>query len=87
MYAPSGTGVRLVAVEYMMPLSTWSGGVPDLSGQPFDGPMPEHEHGTSGDHYDQHAWVPQPRRRAGHVEPVHRVLSRACATSALRPAA
>ncbi len=58
VYAPSGNGTRLVAVEYMMPLSTWSGEkAPDLFGKPFDGPMPEHEHDTSGPHYDQHVWV------------------------------
>ena len=58
VYAPSGDGVRLAAVEYMMPLSTWSGpGVPNLFGTPFDGPMAEHEPGTSGDHYDHHAWI------------------------------
>lgn len=58
VYAPSGNGVRLAAVEYMMPLSSWTGsGPPNLFGKPFDGPMTEHEHGTSGDHYDQHAWI------------------------------
>ncbi len=58
VYAPSGKGVRLVAVEYMMPLSTWSGSdAPNLFGKPFDGPMAEHEPDTSGPHYDQHAWV------------------------------
>jgi hypothetical protein len=58
VYAPSDNGVRLGAVEYMMPLSTWnSTEPPDLFGKPFDGPMPEHEPNTSGIHYDQHAWV------------------------------
>lgn len=58
VYAPSGNGVRLVAVEYMMPVEDWTGSEPpNLFGKPFDGPMPEHEHGTSGDHYDQHAWI------------------------------
>ena len=58
VYAPSGRGERLVAVEYMMPLSTWSGmEAPDLFGKPFDGPMPEHEPNTSGVHYDQHFWI------------------------------
>lgn len=58
VYAPSGNDVRLGAVEYMMPLATWSGpGAPNLFGKPFDGPMAEHEPNTSGDHYDQHAWV------------------------------
>ena len=58
VYAPSGNGVRLGAVEYMMPLSTWnSTEAPNLFGKPFDGPMAEHEPNTSGVHYDQHAWV------------------------------
>lgn len=58
VYAPSGNGVRLAAVEYMMPLSTWNGSeAPDLFGKPFDGPMHEHEHDTSGEHYDQHLWI------------------------------
>ncbi len=58
VYAPYGKGVRLGAVEYMMPVSTWTGsGAPDLFGKPFDGPMAEHEPNTSGVHYDQHAWI------------------------------
>ena len=58
VYAPSGNDVRLGAVEYMMPLSTWnSTEAPNIFGKPFDGPMAEHEPNTSGVHYDQHAWV------------------------------
>ncbi len=58
VYAPSGNGVRLGAVEYMMPLSTWnSTQAPNIFGKPFDGPMAEHEPNTSGIHYDQHAWI------------------------------
>lgn len=58
VYVPSGNGVRLAAVEYMMPVSTWNGpSAPTLFGVPFDGPMPEHEPATSGDHYDLHVWV------------------------------
>lgn len=59
LYAPSRNGkLRLVGVEYLVPTADWSGeGVPDLFGVPFDGPMEEHEPNTTGDHYDQHAWV------------------------------
>ncbi len=58
LYAPSGEGLRLVGVEYLMPTSRWAGsGAPNLFGKPFDGPMPEHERNTTGDHYDQHAWI------------------------------
>lgn len=59
LYAPTAGGdLRLVGVEYLVPVSDWSSSVaPDLFGTPFDGPMPEHEPNTTGDHYDQHAWV------------------------------
>ncbi len=59
LYAPTGDGrLRLVGVEYLVPVADWSGSdAPDLFGKPFDGPMPEHEPNTTGDHYDQHAWV------------------------------
>ena len=58
VYAPSGNRLKLVAVEYMMPTSLWSGsGAPTLFGRRFDGPMPEHEPGTTGEHYDLHAWI------------------------------
>jgi hypothetical protein len=58
LYAPSGEGLRLVGVEYLMPTSQWRGhGAPNLFGKPFDGPMPEHEQNTTGDHYDQHVWI------------------------------
>jgi hypothetical protein len=59
LYAPDDDGdLRLVAVEYLVPTADWDGTeTPDLFGVPFDGPMPEHEPGTTGDHYDQHAWI------------------------------
>lgn len=60
LYAPSGNGVRLVAVEYMVPdadqnLST-DGDRPSLFGRGFHGPMPGHGPGQPV-HYDLHAWV------------------------------
>ncbi len=57
LYASSGQGLRLVGVEYLMPTSQWSAPAPNLFGKPFDGPMPEHEPNTTGEHYDQHVWV------------------------------
>lgn len=59
LYVPTAGGdLRLVGVEYLVPVADWGGAeAPDLFGVPFDGPMPEHEPNTTGDHYDQHAWV------------------------------
>ncbi len=50
LYAESGQGLKLVGVEYVMPTSQWSGAAPNLFGKPFDGPMPEHEPNTTGNH-------------------------------------
>ena len=59
LYAPTADGeLRLVGVEYLVRVTDWSGSrAPSLFGTPFDGPMPEHEANTTGDHYDQHVWV------------------------------
>lgn len=59
LYAPKPNGERqLAGVEYLVRTADWSGTTaPDLFGKPFDGPMTEHEENTTGDHYDQHAWV------------------------------
>ncbi|MDP8909996.1 MAG: hypothetical protein M3N47_12985, partial [Chloroflexota bacterium] len=59
LYVPTGDGsLRLIGVEYLVPVADWDGyEAPDLYGKPFDGPMPEHEPNTTGDHYDQHLWV------------------------------
>lgn len=59
LYAPAAGGdLRLVGVEYLLPAAAWRGpGAPNLFGTPFDGPMPEHEPNTTGDHYDQHVWI------------------------------
>ncbi len=59
LYAPTADGdLRLVGVEYLVRVADWScSEAPNLFGAPFDGPMPEHEPNTTGDHYDQHAWV------------------------------
>jgi hypothetical protein len=59
LYAPKPNGeLQLVGVEYLIRTVDWSGtAAPDLFGKPFDGPMEEHEENTTGDHYDQHAWI------------------------------
>jgi hypothetical protein len=59
LYAPSTNGrLRLVGVEYLVRTEDWTAGsAPDLFGMPFDGPMAEHAPNTTGDHYDQHAWI------------------------------
>lgn len=59
LYVPTANGrLRLVGVEYLVPVADWEeSSAPDLFGKSFDGPMPEHDPDTTGDHYDQHAWV------------------------------
>lgn len=54
LYAPSPSGPRLVAVEWV----TIDVGQPhpSLLGVPFDGPMPGHFPGMPV-HYDLHAWI------------------------------
>lgn len=56
LFAPTSDGRRLVAVEYLIP-EEHTDDHPELFGTKFDGPMPEHEPGTTGDHYDLHAWI------------------------------
>lgn len=63
LYVPKHNGLRLVAVEYMVPdadqdLAT-DDDRPALFGAGFDGPMPGHGPGMPV-HYDLHAWVWQP---------------------------
>lgn len=60
LYASSGNGLRLVAVEYFhvdadQDLAT-DDDRPSLFGQPFDGPMEGHEEGMPR-HYDLHVWL------------------------------
>lgn len=64
-YIPDGDGVRLVAVEYSLPIGDPGVAVADLTsvpsapvlfGQTFDGPMDGH--GPAGPpHYDLHVWL------------------------------
>lgn len=58
VYEPIPGGLRLVAVEYMIPAAATSVH-PALFGQPFDGPMPGHEPGMPV-HYDLHVWIWKP---------------------------
>jgi hypothetical protein len=59
LYVPLPNGkLKLVGVEYLVPTAAWnSDDAPNLFGVDFDGPMPEHEPNTTGEHYDQHAWI------------------------------
>lgn len=57
LYAPSPSGPRLVAVEWVV--IDVDQPHPWLLGVPFDGPMPGHVPGMPV-HYDLHAWIWQP---------------------------
>ena len=58
LYADSGKGLKLVGVEYFVPLESLEplNPEPALFGQVFDGPMAGHADGMPP-HYDLHAWV------------------------------
>jgi hypothetical protein len=63
IYEPEGAGkLRLVAVEFFVPLATGIKERPQLLGRPFDGPMEGHEpllpQGLH--HYDLHVWLWKP---------------------------
>jgi len=55
LYVPSGNGLRLVGVEYIVDAGAVAG-APTLFGQTFDGPMPGHHPGQPT-HYDLHVWL------------------------------
>jgi len=59
VYEPDGTKLRLVAVEWFVPLATGVKERPVVYGQAFDGPMEGHEPLLPKDlhHYDLHAWL------------------------------
>lgn len=59
LYEPDGGKLRLVGVEWFVPLATGVKQRPAVFGQPFDGPMEGHEPVLPGDlhHYDLHAWL------------------------------
>ncbi len=58
VYEPTAAGLRLVAVEYMIPAAATSVH-PELFGQPFEGPMAGHSPDQPV-HYDLHAWIWRP---------------------------
>lgn len=59
LYEPSGDKLRLVAVEYFVPLATGVKERPKLFGQSFYGPMEGHHpfQPTQLHHYDLHVWL------------------------------
>ncbi len=59
LYEPSGDKLRLVAVEYFVPLATGVKERPKLFGQAFYGPMEGHHpfQPTQLHHYDLHVWL------------------------------
>jgi hypothetical protein len=58
IYEPSGGKLKLVAVEWLVPLAA-AKERPTLLGQPFQGPMEGHEPliPKNFTHYDLHAWL------------------------------
>lgn len=59
IYEPDGDKLRLVAVEWFIPLQTGIKERPQLFGQPFDGPMEGHHPLMPMEvhHYDLHVWL------------------------------
>jgi len=59
IYEPVGNELRLVAVEWLVPLASDIKERPTLFGQPFDGPMEGHFPliPTEFTHYDLHVWL------------------------------
>jgi hypothetical protein len=59
LYEPDGGKLRLVGVEWFVPLATGVKERPVLFGQPFDGPMEGHEPilPVTLHHYDLHTWL------------------------------
>jgi len=59
VYEPEGERLKLVAVEWLIPLATGIKTHPQLFGRPFDGPMEGHEPllPLALHHYDLHVWL------------------------------
>jgi len=59
IYEPVGKELKLVAVEWLVPLTADAKQRPTLFGQPFMGPMEGHEPLIPKEyvHYDLHAWL------------------------------
>ena len=62
IYEPVGKELKLVAVEWLVPLTPDLKARPSLFGQPFMGPMEGHEPLIPKEyvHYDLHAWLFKP---------------------------
>jgi len=59
IYEPVGKELKLVAVEWLVPLTPETKERPSVLGQPFQGPMEGHEPliPQKFAHYDLHAWI------------------------------
>jgi hypothetical protein len=59
LYEPVGDKLRLVGVEWFIPLATGVKDRPSIFGQPFDGPMEGHHPllPAALHHYDLHVWL------------------------------
>ena len=59
LYEPDGGKLRLIAAEWLVPLSTGVKERPNLFGRSFDGPMGGHEPTMPKElrHYDLHVWL------------------------------
>ncbi len=59
VYAPEGNTLRLVSVEWLVPLATGIKDRPTIFGQPFHGPMEGHYPFQPREvhHYDLHVWL------------------------------
>jgi hypothetical protein len=59
IYEPVGKELKLVAAEWLVPLTADTKARPSLFGQPFTGPMEGHEPLIPKEyvHYDLHAWL------------------------------
>ena len=59
IYEPVGKELKLVAVEWLVPLTKDTKEHPSIFGQPFMGPMEGHEPLIPKEyvHYDQHVWL------------------------------
>ena len=62
IYEPVGKELKLVAAEWLVPLTPNTKERPSLFGQPFMGPMEGHEPLIPKEyvHYDLHAWLFKP---------------------------
>lgn len=58
LYADSDEGLKLIGVEYFVPLPSMAplNPAPALFGRDFDGPMPGHDENMPP-HYDLHVWA------------------------------